>query len=255
MLAKRIIPCLDVRAGQVVKGVQFTDHQILGDILDYAHYYREAGADELVFYDITASAEGRVVDRQWVSQVARILDIPFSVAGGIRSLEDARQILNAGADKISLNSPALENPELLTTLAAEFGSQCVVVGIDSHEQDGEYYVKQYTGDKNTMRSTSWRTVDWAREAKNLGAGELVINCMNQDGMKSGYDLKQLKTLRALVRLPLIASGGAGKMSHFKEVFKEACVDAALAASVFHKKQILIPDLKKYLQSENIEVRL
>lgn len=255
MLAKRIIPCLDVLNGQVVKGVQFKAHQLMGDILDYAQYYRETSADELVFYDITASSSNRVVDRRWISKVARIIDIPFCVAGGIRSLEVAREILNAGADKISINSPALENPDFIHQLADEFGSQCVVVGIDSYEKEGEYFVKQYTGDIQKMRSTSWRTLDWAEEVQNLGAGELVLNCMNQDGVKNGYDLKQLKRLRTLLRIPLIASGGAGLASHFRDVFQEAEVDGALAASVFHQKSIKIPDLKLYLKSENIEVRL
>lgn len=255
MLAKRIIPCLDVRAGQVVKGLQFREHKIVGDILEYARYYRDAGADELVFYDITASAEGRLVDRSWISQVARVLDLPFCVAGGIRSVVEARQILNAGADKISINSPALENPNLISQLADEFGSQCVVVGIDSHSQEGEYFVKQYTGDITKMRGTAWRTSAWAEEVQNRGAGEIVLNCMNRDGVKAGYDLKQLKELRDSIRVPFIASGGAGALTHFREVFKEAQVDGALAASVFHSKCIRIPDLKHYLKSENVEVRL
>lgn len=255
MLAKRIIPCLDVKNGVVVKGVKFKNHQIMGDILKYAQYYRDAGADELVFYDITASSDGRIVDKQWISKVAQILDIPFSVAGGIRSINDARVILNAGADKISINSPALENPQLISDLAKEFGSQCVVIGIDSHEHDGNYVVYQYTGDIKKTRATSRRTEDWVLEVQKLGAGEIVLNCMNQDGVKKGYDIQQLVKIRKLVHIPLIASGGAGMSSHFNDVFKNADVDGALAASVFHNNDIEIGELKKYLRSENIEVRI
>jgi cyclase len=255
MLAKRIIPCLDVKDGVVVKGVKFKNHQIMGDILTYAQYYRDASADELVFYDITASSDGRVVDKQWISKVAQILDIPFSVAGGIRSVDDARIILNSGADKISINSPALENPQLISDLANEFGSQCVVIGIDSHENGGDYYVYQYTGDIKKTRATSRRTEDWVIEVQNLGAGEIVLNCMNQDGVKNGYDIKQLAKIREFAHVPLIASGGAGQESHFKDVFENANVDGALAASVFHNNNIEIGDLKKYLRSENIEVRI
>lgn len=255
MLAKRIIPCLDIKDSMVVKGVKFRNHQIMGNILEYANYYRDAGADELVFYDITASSDGRVVDKQWISKVAKILDIPFCVAGGIRTIDDARTILNSGADKISINSPALENPQLIRELANEFGSQCVVIGIDSHEQEGNYYVYQYTGDVEKTRATFRRTEDWVIEVQNLGAGEIVLNCMNQDGEKKGYDVKQLAKLRKMVSVPLIASGGAGEKSHFKDVFKNANVDGALAASVFHTKEIEIFALKKYLCSENIEVRL
>ena len=255
MLAKRIIPCLDVRDGVVVKGVKFRNHQIIGDILKYANFYRDAGADELLFYDITASSDDRVVDKQWISRVANVLDIPFSVAGGIRSINDARSILNAGADKISINSPALENPKLISELASEFGSQCVVIGIDSYEREGDYYVYQYTGDIKKTRATLWRTEDWVMEVQNLGAGEIVLNCMNQDGVKRGYDIDQLTKLRKIVHIPLIASGGAGEKSHFCDVFTIANVDGALAASVFHNNDIEIDELKKYLRSKNIEVRI
>lgn len=255
MLTKRIIPCLDVKNGMVVKGVKFKKHQIMGHILDYVMNYKDQGADELVFYDITASSDGRTVDKEWILKVAEIVDIPFCVAGGIRSLDDAKCILNSGADKISINSPALENPKLIQQLANEFGSQCVVVGIDSYENDGNYFVYQYTGDECKTQQTAWQTKDWVREVQNLGAGEIVLNCMNQDGVRNGYDIQQLSLLRQLIRVPLIASGGAGKPIHFMQVFKEANVDGALAASVFHNKNIFIPDLKKYLFSENIEVRL
>jgi imidazole glycerol-phosphate synthase subunit HisF len=255
MLAKRIIPCLDVKAGKVVKGIQFKQHQIMGDILDYAHYYRDQGADELVFYDITASSDFRVTDSTWVTKIASVLDIPFCVAGGIRSLEDARRILHSGADKISINSPALENPNLITALANEFGSQCVVIGIDSFKMNDDYFVYQYTGDQVKMRATQKRTLAWAEEVQRLGAGEIVLNCMNQDGVRTGYDISQLTQLRQLVTLPLIASGGAGEAKHFVEVFKTARVDGALAASVFHTRTLKIPELKQFLLSEAIEIRL
>ncbi len=255
MLARRIIPCLDVRDGQVVKGTQFRDHEVVGDIITLARRYRDEGADELVFYDITASSDGRTVSTDWVSRVARVLDIPFCVAGGIRSLDGARRILHSGADKISINSPALENPALITELAAEFGSQCVVVGIDSRQEQDGYFVKQYTGDPDKTRSTPWRTVDWAREAQKLGAGEVVLNCMNQDGMRQGYDLVQLKLVRAVLTIPLIASGGAGTAEHFRDVFRDAGADGALAASVFHKGTIKIPALKAQLLADDISIRL
>ena len=254
MLARRIIPCLDVRDGRVVKGVQFRAHEDMGDILELAERYRDAGADELVFYDITASSDGRTVSADWVERVARVLDIPFCVAGGIRSREGAREILHRGADKVSLNSPALENPELVTALAEEFGSQAVVVGIDSRQENGDYFVKAYTGDPDKTRATRWRTVEWAAEAQRLGAGEVVLNCMNQDGVRGGYDLAQLQLVRAALTIPLVASGGAGAPEHFRDVFQRAGVDGALAASVFHKGTIPIPDLKAYLAREGVCVR-
>ena len=254
MLARRIIPCLDVREGQVVKGKQFRDHEIVGDIIELAQRYRDEGADELVFYDITASSDGRTVSTDWVTRVARVLDIPFCVAGGIRSLAGARQILHSGADKISLNSPALEKPALITELATEFGSQCVVVGIDSRQESGDYFVQQYTGDPDKTRATCWRTIDWAREVQKLGAGEVVLNSMNQDGMRQGYDITQLKLVRAALTIPLVASGGAGTSVHFRDVFREAGVDGALAASVFHKGTLQIPALKKQLIADGISIR-
>jgi cyclase len=254
MVAKRIIPCLDVKDGKVVKGIQFKHHYVVGDILYYAKYYRDAGADELVFYDITASSDGRVTDKRWVSDIASLIDIPFCVAGGIRSVEEARCILNAGADKISINSPALEYPELISALANEFGRQCVVVGIDSFEVNDEHLVYQYTGDVSTVRSTSRSLFDWAKEVERLGAGEIVLNSMNQDGVKNGYDIKQLSALSDMLSIPVIASGGAGECRHFYEVFTQAKVSAALAASIFHSKIVQIGDLKNYLREKNIEVR-
>ncbi len=254
MLARRIIPCLDVRDGRVVKGTQFRDHEDVGDIIELAQRYRDEGADELVFYDITASSDGRTVSTEWVTRVAKVLDIPFCVAGGIRSLDGARAILHGGADKISINSPALENPALIGELAREFGSQCVVVGIDSRTEGGDYFVKAYTGNPDKTQSTRWRTLDWAVEAQKLGAGEIVLNCMNQDGVRRGYDLVQLKALRALLQIPLVASGGAGEIAHFNDVFRIAGVDGALAASVFHKGIIAIPKLKEQLLADGIPIR-
>jgi cyclase len=254
MLTKRIIPCLDVRDGKVIKGVQFRDHIIVGDILELAQRYRDEGADELVFYDITASSDNRTVNRYWINNIARILDIPFCVAGGIRSIEDAREILNFGADKISINSPALERPEFITELAEAFGVQCVVVGIDSREEQGDYFVYQYTGNETKTVKSKFRTLDWVKHVQKLGAGEIVLNCMNQDGVRRGYDIAQLKAVREITKIPLIASGGAGTLDHFAEVLNAANVDGALAASVFHKGLIAIPELKIYLKDKNIEVR-
>jgi len=243
-----------VRDEVVVKGVQFRDHRVMGDILEFAVRYRDEGADELVFYDITASPEGRTVDRSWVNRVAAVLDIPFCVAGGIRTLADAEDVLNLGADKISINSPALEDPELIGTLARRFGSQCVVVGVDSAAEDNDYWVYQYTGDPERSRCSQRKTLEWIREAEERGAGEIVLNCMNQDGVRQGYDLEQLRRVRAICQVPLIASGGAGELEHFKDVFQVAGVDGALAASVFHSAAIRIPDLKAYLIDAQIPMR-
>jgi len=256
MLARRIIPCLDVRDGKVVKGVQFRNHEIIGDIVPLAKKYAEAGADELVFYDITASSDGRVVDKSWVSRIAEVIDIPFCVAGGIKSEADAKEILMMGADKISINSPALRDPELISRLADVFGQQCIVVGIDSfYDKDtGKYQVYQFTGDEKRTQKTQWTTFDWIEKVVSLGAGEIVLNCMNQDGVRQGYDIKQLKQARAVCNVPLIASGGAGTIEHFSDVYQQADVDGALAASVFHKGIIPISDLKTYLRTQNIEVR-
>lgn len=254
MLAKRIIPCLDVRDGVVVKGVRFRNHENVGDILELARRYRDEGADEIVFYDITASAEGRSVSREWVERVARELDIPFCVAGGIRSVDDAREVLSRGAEKISINSPALERPELINDLANVFGTQCVVLGIDSMSEGDHYVVYQYTGDPNRTVVTRRRTLDWAREAEQRGAGEVVLNCMNRDGVRQGYDLEQLKAVRGAITIPLVASGGAGLPEHFRDVFQQSKVDGALAASVFHRQTLEIGALKRYLSREGIEVR-
>ncbi|RRN57309.1 imidazole glycerol phosphate synthase subunit HisF [Pseudoxanthomonas sp. SGNA-20] len=255
MLSRRIIPCLDVREGRVVKGVRFRDHVDMGDIVELALRYRDQGADELVFYDISASPEGRSVDYAWVERVARLIDIPFCVAGGIRDVETARRVLHAGADKISVNSPALERPQLVSELADAFGVQCVVVGIDSiREADGQWRVRTNTGDPGKTRALGVRTLDWIVEAQRLGAGEIVLNCMDSDGVRRGYDIVQLRQARALCRVPLVASGGAGAPEHFAEAFERADVDGALAASVFHSGAIAIPELKKYLRQRQVEVR-
>ncbi|MGD0502094.1 MAG: imidazole glycerol phosphate synthase subunit HisF [Steroidobacteraceae bacterium] len=255
MLAKRIIPCLDVRDGRVVKGVRFRDHRIVGEIMDLAARYRDEGADELVFYDITASPQGRSVDRSWISRVARILDIPFCVAGGIRTLTDAEEVLSCGAEKISINSPALADPELIDALSERFGAQCVVVGIDSQTTGNHYRVQKLTGEATSSRDTSRDTLDWVLEVQRRGAGEIVLNCMSSDGVRQGYDVGQLRAVRALCRVPLVASGGAGTMRHFSEVFRDAGVDAALAASVFHSGEMAIPELKLQLRADGIEVRV
>jgi cyclase len=255
MLSRRIIPCLDVRDGVVVKGVRFRDHVVMGAIEELAQRYRDEGADELVFYDITASPEGRSVDRGWVERVARTIDIPFCVAGGIRSVEEARAVLHAGADKISVNTPALERPALIAELADAFGSQCVVVGVDSlRDPDGDWRVRSHTGDPAKTRALQRRTLDWIVEAQRLGAGEIVLNCMGSDGVRGGYDLAQLAAVRAVCDVPLVASGGAGSAAHFADVFAQADVDAALAASVFHDGSLRIPELKRELRAQGIEVR-
>jgi len=243
-----------VRDGQVVKGVRFRDHRVVGDILDLAARYRDEGADELVFYDITASPEGRSVDRSWVARVARLLDIPFCVAGGIRSVQDAEEILNAGAEKISVNSPALADPQLIDRLAERFGAQCVVVGIDSQRTPEGYRVYQFTGDPSRTRDSRRDTLAWVREVQQRGAGEIVLNCMAADGTRHGYDIEQLRRARALCAIPLVASGGAGIPAHFEAVFRDAQVDAALAASLFHTGAISIPSLKQSLAEAGIEVR-
>lgn len=259
MVAVRIIPCLDVRAGRVVKGVRFRDHVDMGDIIERAQAYRDQGADELVFYDITASPEQRSVDVEWVERVAAEIDIPFAVAGGIRDVDRARAVLHAGADKISINSPALKRPQLVRELADTFGSQCVVIGIDSirevvHGRDA-YRLRANTGDPDNMIDPDLDTRAWIEQVQQLGAGEVVLNCMDADGVRTGYDIEQLDEMRAICDIPLIASGGAGARQHFLEVFQRADVDGALAATVFHSGQIPIPALKQWLREQGIETRL
>ena len=254
MPARRIIPCLDVRDGRVVKGVQFRDHRDVGDIVDSALRYSSEGADELVFYDIAASAERRSLDTDWVRRIARVIDIPFAVAGGIRTRDQAAACLDAGADKVSINSPALERPALIEELARDFGSQCVVLGVDSFEDGGDYFVKQYTGSEASTRDSGRRTLDWVREATDRGAGEIVLNCMRRDGVRTGYDLPHTRAVVEAAPVPVIASGGAGAPEHFRDAFTEAGASGALAATVFHDRIIPIPELKEFLARCGIEMR-
>ena len=223
--------------------------------MDLAARYREDGADELVFYDITASPQGRSVDRQWIRRVARVLDIPFCVAGGIRSVADAEEILNAGAEKVSINSPALADPSLIDRLSARFGAQCVVIGIDSQLTPQGYRAFQFSGDPQRTRESGRDVLEWVREVQERGAGEIVLNCMSSDGVRQGYDVAQLRAVRRVCRVPLVASGGAGAAEHFRDVFVQAGVDAALAASVFHSGAIVVRELKLALRDSGIEVRL
>lgn len=254
-LGRRIIPCLDVRDGRVVKGTRFRDHVDVGDIVELATRYRQEGADELVFYDITASPQGRRVDADWVGRVARVLDIPFCVAGGISSVQDARLVLHAGADKVSVNTPATQRPELVGELAREFGVQCIVVGVDSlRDEDGRWRIRQFTGNPDQTQALPITTLDWVQRVQELGAGEVVLNCMGSDGVRQGYDVEQLRAVRQVCAVPLVASGGAGTMEHFRDVFASADVDAALAASVFHSGAVPIPDLKRFLVDSGIVVR-
>jgi cyclase len=252
--AKRIIACLDVKGGRVVKGVRFEGHVDAGDPLSLALYYRDEGADEIVIYDITASAERRTIDYAWLKQIARQLDVPLCVAGGIRTTEQALACLEHGADKISINSPALERPDFIDELASVAGSQCVVVGVDSRLHDGEWRPHQYTGAKATTQRTSWRTLDWIVEAQSRGAGEVVLNCMDSDGTREGYDIAQLRAARALLSVPLIASGGAGAVEHFAAAFRIADVSGALAAGALHNGALRIGQIKRALAEQDIEVR-
>ncbi|XRX42538.1 MAG: imidazole glycerol phosphate synthase subunit HisF [Buchnera aphidicola (Eriosoma harunire)] len=256
MLAKRIIPCLDVRDGIVVKGVQFKNHKIIGSILPLITRYIKEGADELVFYDISASPNNELVNYEWISEIAEIIDIPFCVAGGIKTILDVKKILSYGADKISINSPALADPSLISRIADQFGTQCLVVGIDSwfDEKDENYKVYQYTGDNKRTLQTQWITEDWVEKVQILGAGEIVLNVMNHDGVCNGYDLLQLSSIRKICKVPLIASGGAGGMSDFYDVFNISQVEGALAATVFHNQIINIKDLKCFLINKGLEIR-
>ena len=235
--------------------MQFKNHEIVGDIIQLAEQYSNEGADELVFYDITASPQNRTVDRSWVNLVAEKINIPFCVAGGIRSINDAEEVLNYGADKISINTPAIQDPKLINKLAERFGTQCIVIGIDSYEDNGEYKVFSNTGDPSKTKETGKIVNDWLREIQERGAGEVVLNCMNQDGVRKGYDINQLNIMRSILQIPLIASGGAGDMEHFVEVFNTSNVSGALAASVSHKGVMKINDLKSHLRKNDIEVRL
>jgi cyclase len=243
-----------VKDGRVVKGVRFEGHVDAGDPLDLALRYRDEGADEIVIYDIAASAQQRTLDYDWLSRVARQLDVPLCVAGGIRTVAQAVACLEHGADKVSINSPALERPDFINELAEIAGSQCVVLGVDSREENGAYVTYQYTGDASTIRKTPRRTMEWIAEAQTRGAGEVVLNCMDRDGTRDGYDVKQLAEARALLTVPLIASGGAGAARHFSEVFAGADVSGALAASVFHFRKLSVGDVKKAVAAAGFEVR-
>ncbi len=252
MYTKRIIPCLDVKDGRVVKGVNFVDLIDAGDPVLVAREYDKAGADEVVFLDITASSDGRNTAVELASRVASELFIPFTVGGGIRSVEDFRAILREGADKVSVNSAAIENPALIQEAAYKFGSQCVTVAIDAKAfPDGTFHVFKYGG----RVDTGLDAVSWAKKAESLGAGEILLTSMDGDGTKAGYDLKLTKAVADAVMIPVIASGGAGKPSDFLDVFKETGADAALAASLFHFGEIEIMELKKYLKENSISVRL
>lgn len=254
MPAKRIIACLDVRGGRVVKGVKFEGHRDMGDPGELARRYSGEGADEIVIYDIAASAERRTVDYRWLAGVAAALDTPLCVAGGIRSIEQAIAALENGADKVSINSPALERPQFITEIAEIAGSQCVVVGVDSRRVNDRWEVFQYTGDTRMIRSAGRATPDWIREAQDRGAGEIVLNCMDQDGVGAGYDLEQLEAARARLSIPLVASGGAGEAAHFIEVFRRADVSGALAAGAFHTGRLTIGGVKAMLAEAGVEVR-
>lgn len=254
MPARRIIACLDVKGGRVVKGVRFEDHADAGDPGELALRYRDEGADEIVIYDIAASTEGRTIDYDWLSSVARVLDVPLSVAGGVRTLDRAIACLEHGADKVSINSPALERPELITEIAEVAGSQCVVVGVDSRRINGEWVVFQYTGDVDKTVRTQRNMLDWIVEAQERGAGEIVLNCMDRDGTRDGFDIEQLAAARARLSIPLVASGGAGSATHFADVFAGADVSGALAASIFHFRRVSIADVKRAAREAGFEVR-
>lgn len=250
MLKKRIIPCLDIKDGRTVKGINFEGLRDAGDPVDLAKFYSENGADELVFLDITATQEGRKTTIEMVRKVAQQVNIPFTVGGGISSVEDAYQLLNNGADKISVNSSAVRNPQLISDLAARFGNQCVVLAIDAKYIEGKWVVYLSGG----KVPTELDLFEWAKKGVELGAGEILFTSMDNDGTKAGFAVEALDQLSRTVNVPIIASGGCGSMEHFREVFEKSNVDAALAASVFHFGEIAIPELKSYLKENSIDVR-
>ncbi|MBZ5202492.1 imidazole glycerol phosphate synthase subunit HisF [Planomicrobium chinense] len=250
MLTKRIIPCLDVKEGRVVKGVSFVELRDAGDPVELARFYDKQGADELVFLDISASHEGKETMVEVVKIVATELSIPFTVGGGIRSLEDMKRMLRAGADKVSLNTAALDRPELIKEGADYFGSQCIVVAIDAKSNGTGWDVYTHGG----RNKTGWDAVEWAKRSVELGAGELLLTSMDKDGQKDGFDLALTKAVREAVEVPVIASGGAGNREHFAEVFKQVDADAALAASIFHYKETSVAEVKDYLKKEGVNVR-
>ena len=250
MLTKRIIPCLDIKDGRTVKGVNFENIRDAGDPIELGALYAQQGADELVFLDITATNEKRKTLSELVTRIARHVNIPFTVGGGISSVEDVSVLLNAGADKVSVNTAAFRNPELLNSLSREFGSQCIVLAIDTRFEEGDWYVYLNGG----RVKTETKTTDWAREAVERGAGEILLTSMNNDGTKQGFALDITARLSQNLHVPVIASGGAGTMEHFAEVFEKAQADAALAASIFHYKEMEIPDLKTYLYKRGVQIR-
>ena len=250
MLKKRIIPCLDIKDGRTVKGVNFVDLRDAGDPVALGQAYAENGADELVFLDITASNENRSTLVELVTKIAEVIAIPFTVGGGIRTLEDARVVIEAGADKVSVNTAAINRPALISEIAKRYGRQCVVVAIDVKFVDGEWMVFSNGGKK----ATNWKATDWALQVEELGAGELLVTSMNSDGTKDGFEIDVLQLLGDKVNLPIIASGGAGTMQHFVDVFEQTAATGALAASVFHFNEIAIPDLKNELKQRNLPIR-
>lgn len=250
MLTKRIIPCLDVKDGKTVKGVNFLNLRDAGDPVELGALYSQQGADELVFLDITATLEKRKTLVELVKRVAQNINIPFTIGGGIGSIEDVSACLNAGADKVSVNSSAIKNPELIDQLSKEFGNQCIVVAIDTRSVDGKNLVHSHGGTKPTTIDT----IQWAKEMQERGAGELLLTSMDHDGTKAGFSNELTAYISSHVSIPIIASGGAGNMQHFTDVFTKGKADAALAASIFHFKEIAIPELKAYLKSNNIHIR-
>ena len=251
MLAKRIIPCLDVRNGRVVKGINFEGIKDVENPVELAKFYNKSGADELVFYDITASFEERKLFTEVVEKIANEVFIPLTVGGGINSVEDFSRVLKAGADKVSINSSAVSNPQLISDAAKKFGAQCVVLSIDVKRVDGRFMVFVKGGRENTGLDA----IEWAKRGQELGAGELVVNSMDSDGVKNGFDKELLEAISKVVTIPIIASGGAGNMEHFKDVFEVKGVDAGLAASIFHFGEVEIPELKKYLKEQGVAVRV
>lgn len=250
MLKKRIIPCLDIKDGRTVKGVNFLDLRDAGDPVELAKRYVQEGADELVFLDITATLEKRKTLSALVQKIAKEINIPFTVGGGINSIEDARMVIEAGADKITINTAAIKNERLITKIADHYGRQCVVVAIDTKFEEGEWMVFINGG----KTPTGLNAITWAKQAEQLGAGEILLTSMNNDGVKSGFDLSITNEISKAVNIPVIASGGAGKKSDFKEVFEKTKVSGALAASIFHFGEISIAELKNYLKTEKINIR-
>lgn len=252
MLAKRIIPCLDVKDGRVVKGVNFVNLTDVGDPVDSAKAYYDAGCDELVFLDITATHEGRDTTVEMVKHVADQVFIPFTVGGGVRSVEDMNKMLKAGADKVAVNSSAVANPQLINDCAAKFGNQCVVAAIDARkEEDGSWHVYVAGGRKDTGKDL----IEWAKEVVDRGAGEILLTSMDKDGTKSGFDVDMLNAVAAVVDVPIIASGGAGNLEHMVDVFEQTPATGALAASIFHYGEVSIPDVKQAMKERGVEVRL